>query len=82
MLNVVILTPEREIFSGEARAVFVPGTSGEFEILTGHASIVSSLSEGSIKIISTSGEKKFFNIRKGFVEVLNNNVSLLVQENN
>lgn len=82
MLNVVILTPEREIFSGEAQAVFVPGTNGEFEILTGHAPIVSSLTDGSIKITSASGEIEIFNISKGFVEVLNNTVSLLVQENN
>lgn len=81
MLNVVILTPEREIFSGDAQAVFVPGTSGEFEILSGHAPIVSSLSEGSIKLIGTGGEKEIFSIKKGFVEVLNNTVSLLVQEN-
>ena len=80
MLNVVILTPDREIFNGTAEAVFVPGTNGQFEILSGHAPIVSSLTEGKIMLVGSDGKNQSFNIRKGFVEVLKNAVSLLVQE--
>jgi len=78
-MNLVVLTPEKEIFSGEIRSVKVPGTSGQFEILKGHTAIVSSLVEGGIRILDAKGNKKEFNIEKGFIEVLNNEVSLLVQ---
>lgn len=78
-MQVVVLTPGKEIFSGEIKAVKVPGTSGQFEIQNGHAPIVSSLQEGKVTITTMDGASKVFSIDKGFVEVLNNEVSLLVQ---
>lgn len=78
-MNLVVLTPEKEIFSGKITSVKVPGTSGQFEILAGHAAIVSSLVEGGVRILDEAGAKKEFTIEKGFIEVLNNEVSLLVQ---
>jgi F-type H+-transporting ATPase subunit epsilon len=78
-MELIVLTPEKEIFSGEISSVKVPGTSGQFEILKGHAPIVSSLVTGPVRIISSNGNKTVFNIVKGFIEVLGNEVSLLVQ---
>lgn len=78
-MNLVILTPEKEVFSGEITSVKVPGTSGQFEILKGHAAIVSSLTEGEVRIIDGSGSKKGYTIEKGFIEVINDEVSLLVR---
>ncbi len=77
-MNLVVLTPEKEIFNGPISSVKVPGTTGQFEILKGHASIVSSLGSGEVKITAQSGNKTF-EIKKGFVEVLHNEVALLVQ---
>ncbi len=78
-MNLVILTPEKEIFNGEVTSVKVPGMMGQFEILNNHAPIVSSLSEGEIRIKETSGSSKRYSIEQGFVEVINNEVSLLVR---
>ena len=78
-MELIVLTPEKEIFKGAIESVKVPGTNGQFEILKGHAPIVSSLVSGPVRIISEGGDKKLFNISKGFVEVLSNEVSLLVQ---
>ena len=78
-MNLVVLTPEKEIFSGKVKSVKVPGTSGQFEVLAGHAAIVSSLVEGGVRILDEAEAKKEFTIEKGFIEVLNNEVSLLVQ---
>ena len=78
-MNITVLSPDKELFSGEITAVKVPGIGGQFEILNNHAAIVSSLGEGNIKITKTGGEKMTFTIEKGFVEVLHNEVSLLVQ---
>lgn len=73
-----ILSPEREIFKGNARSVNVPGSSGAFEILENHAAIVSSLKKGTIKMVTEDGQTRQFEIANGFVEVLHNEVSLLV----
>lgn len=45
-----IVSPEATLFSGEVDSVTVPGVSGEFEMLKDHASIVSILKEGHVKI--------------------------------
>ena len=78
-MKITVLSPDKELFSGEITAVKVPGINGQFEILSNHAAIVSSLGTGGVKISKTGGEKMTFNIEKGFVEVLHNEVSLLVQ---
>ena len=73
------MSPEKEIFKGSIESVKVPGTGGQFEILKGHAPLVSSLSDGEVRIIMSGGERKVLSITKGFVEVLGSEVSLLVQ---
>ncbi len=78
MLNVQILSPSGKIFSGQAVAVNVPGTKGQFEILNNHAPIVSSLEEGKVIVRTGKGEESF-KIRSGFVECLNNEVTVLVE---
>lgn len=76
---ITILSPEKEIFSGEITSVKVPGTTGQFEVLTNHAPIVAALTEGSVRIKKANGESLKFQIKKGFIEVLYNQISLLVQ---
>ncbi|MBP6446723.1 MAG: ATP synthase F1 subunit epsilon [Saprospiraceae bacterium] len=78
-MNILVLTPEREIFKGKVSSVKVPGISGQFEILNNHAPIVAALGEGDVRILDDKGEKKIFKIKKGFIEVLKNEISLLVQ---
>ncbi|HPG09036.1 MAG TPA: ATP synthase F1 subunit epsilon [Saprospiraceae bacterium] len=78
-MELIVLTPQMEVFRGHIKSVKVPGTAGQFEVLAGHAPIVSSLQQGKVRIITESGEKKVFSILNGFIEVLNNEVSLLVQ---
>ncbi|WP_046757724.1 F0F1 ATP synthase subunit epsilon [Kordia jejudonensis] len=45
-----IVTPEAMLFSGEVTSITVPGINGEFQMLNGHAPIVSLLGEGNVKI--------------------------------
>ncbi len=78
-MHIKILTPDKEVFDGDITSVKVPGTSGQFEILNNHAALVSSLGEGEVRLIKEGGEKVTFSIEKGFIEVLKNEVSLLVQ---
>lgn len=78
-MKLLVLTPEKEVFNGSIKSVKVPGTGGQFEILKDHAAIVSSLGEGTIRIIDEAGKASSYTIEKGFVEVLNNEVALLVQ---
>ena len=78
-MEITVLTPDKAIFEGPITSVKVPGVSGQFEVLKGHAPIVSALAEGPVRILKDGGEKLQFIIEKGFIEVINNKVSLLVQ---
>jgi F-type H+-transporting ATPase subunit epsilon len=77
-MNLVILSPDKEIFAGAVQSVTVPGANGGFEMLKNHAPIVSSLGKGDVKVVTETGEKLNFVIDGGFVEQLNNAVALLV----
>lgn len=76
-----ILTPEGSIFSGEAYGVQMPGVTGSFEVLNRHAPMIAALGEGKLKVLQNSltGPASFYQIQSGFVEVLNNNVTVLVE---
>ena len=78
MLNLKIVSPEKTVFKGDVESVLVPGTAGEFEILTDHAPIISTLSEGRVQYASKEGKKEL-QIHGGFVEVRRNEVSLCVE---
>lgn len=47
---VEIITPEVNVFSGEAVAVQLPGLDGSFQILNGHAPIISALQSGTVRV--------------------------------
>ena len=77
-MNLIVLTPDHEVFQGPIALVKVPGTTGYFEVLKGHAPIVSSLGPGTVTIKQEEGTLKTFEIEDGFIEVLNDEISLLV----
>ena len=79
-MNLEILTPERKIFSGEVYGVQMPGISGSFEVLEKHAPLVSALKPGRIKVLKDKQNHfAYFEIQGGFVEVIDNKVSVLVE---
>ncbi|MEO1021841.1 MAG: ATP synthase F1 subunit epsilon [Bacteroidota bacterium] len=73
-----ILTPEGSLFEGEVTGVQMPGTSGSFEVKANHAPIVSTLDKGSV-LIRKSGGDTTYTISGGFVEVNNNQLTLLAE---
>jgi len=74
MLTLKIVSPERIEFTGEVESVKVPGAQGSFEILTGHAPIISILTKGVVEYA-----RQQLPILGGFVEVQKNQVSLCVE---
>jgi len=78
-MTLEILTPEQKIFSGDVYGVQLPGIDGFFEVLDKHAPMVSALKEGRLKILKDKTQTIGFNIKSGFVEVLNNKTTVLVE---
>jgi F-type H+-transporting ATPase subunit epsilon len=78
-MTLEILTPDRKIFSGEVYGVQLPGINGLFEVLDRHAPLVSALKAGSLKILKDKSSTTIYTIQSGFVEVLNNKTTVLVE---
>jgi len=74
-----ILTPEQKVFSGDVFGVQLPGIDGMFEVLEKHAPLVSALQPGKLKILKDKNSSVSYSIQSGFVEVLNNRATVLVE---
>lgn len=77
-MKLEILTPDAVVFNGEVERVSFPGIGGGFEILKGHAPLISALKEGKIKVTASSNITNY-EITGGFVEVLNDTLTVLVE---
>jgi len=73
-----IVTPDKKVFEGEVESAKFPGSKGEFQVLNNHASIISSLNEGTIEYINKDGIHDV-NVSGGVVEVLNNRIIVLAE---
>ena len=78
-MNLEILTPERKVLSDDVYGVQLRGIAGLFEVLDRHAPLVSALKAGRLKVLKDKTHNVYFDIQSGFVEVLNNKVTVLVE---
>ena len=87
-MHLEIVSPEKTIFSGEAKSVYLPGSEGHFQVLNNHAPIVSTLKKGEILIDGVDNLKSDFlvfsngkaslEIKSGVVEMKKNKLIILV----
>lgn len=78
-MTLEILTPEKKLFSGDVYGVQLPGITGLFEVLDNHAPLVSALGKGNLKILKGKNDFANYTIQSGFVEVLNNKATVLIE---
>ena len=78
-MKVEIITPDKELFMGEAELVQLPGIDGSFEILNNHAALISVLKKGKVKLVGKEKETTLIDINGGVIEVLNNKVLILAE---
>lgn len=90
MIEFEIVTPQRKLFKINCLSVTLPGLDGEFEILSGHAALLTALKTGiaSVKepksseeeydqLFSTSPKNFRFMIAEGFAEISHKKVTVL-----
>jgi len=77
-MTVNILTPDKQLYEGEATDIGLPGSDGSLGILSHHAPVVTTLRKGEITL-KTDDEEMTFDVNGGTVEVLNNHVTILAQ---
>ncbi|MDD4143199.1 MAG: ATP synthase F1 subunit epsilon [Prolixibacteraceae bacterium] len=74
-----IISPDKQIYSGNVKRVRLPGSKGLFEILNNHAPIISTLDKGVIRIIDEDEKKITFKVEGGIVENKDNKIIVLVE---
>ena len=78
-LKVRLVTPDRVLVDQTADAVEVPGKSGYFEVLYGHAPMLSEIGAGEVRLHGgESGDERYV-VARGFVEVLPERVTILAE---
>jgi F-type H+-transporting ATPase subunit epsilon len=72
-----IVTPERIVYTSEARMVVAPTIDGEIGILPLHAPLVSGLKPGEIRVRYENDEVEWFAISGGYIQVHEDKVIVL-----
>ena len=78
-MQLEILTPEHRVYSGNVYGIQLPGIEGSFEILDKHAPMIATLGKGKMKILKEKNQSELYEITSGFVEVLNNKATVLIE---
>jgi F-type H+-transporting ATPase subunit epsilon len=78
-MQLEILSPEHKVYSGNVYGIQLPGIEGSFEILENHAPMIATLGNGKMKIIKDKNTSELYEISGGFVEVLNNKASVIIE---
>lgn len=74
-----IISPDKNLYSGEVIQLQVPGSKGSFEILKNHAAIISTLEKGNINILGSDGKRTSFEIDGGVIEAKNDKIIVLAE---
>ena len=78
LLKLDIVSPEKQLFSGEVEGATFPGDKGRFTVLYNHAPIISTLEQGTIRWVQ-QGQETMLDIKGGFIEVENNKIIVCVE---
>ncbi len=79
LFKVDIVTPEKTIYSGSGFSLVVPSESGYLGILADHAPLIANIVPGRIILKKDPIEALSITVKgKGFIEVLENKVNLLL----
>jgi F-type H+-transporting ATPase subunit epsilon len=80
MVDVEVLTPEGEVWSGEARQVSTRTEVGEIGILANHAPVLAALRPTELRLHVSDSETKRFAQAHGWLQVYGNRARLLLEE--
>jgi F-type H+-transporting ATPase subunit epsilon len=76
-IHVDIVSPEGELFAGEANMVFVPAIEGELGIAPRHAPLLTTMHPGVVRVQIDGQDEQAFYVGGGALEIQPNRVSVL-----
>lgn len=79
-LHFSLVSPARELMSGDVDMVVVPGTEGDFGVLAQHAPVIATLRPGFLTVHNDNEAVQKIFVYKGFAEVTSTSLSVLTEE--
>ncbi len=79
-LQFSLVSPAKELFSGEVDHVIAPGTDGEFGVLPKHAPFMSTLKNGVVRVLEGETVSMRIFVRGGFADVTPEGLTILAEE--
>jgi F-type H+-transporting ATPase subunit epsilon len=75
--QVDVVSPEATVWSGQATIVVARTPEGELGIMADHEPLMGALATGPVEIEAESGERITIGVHGGFLQVLDNQVTLI-----
>ncbi|MDA0987443.1 MAG: ATP synthase F1 subunit epsilon [Bacteroidetes bacterium] len=74
-----IVTPSKKVYTGFVSSVSAPGVCGGFQVLVNHATMLSQIGIGEMKLLDEQNNEIHFSTSGGFFEVNNNKIIYLAE---
>ena len=79
-LHFSLVSPAKELFSGEVDHVIAPGSDGEFGVLVNHAPFMTTLRNGVVRVLEGDTVKMRIFVRGGFADITSAGLTILAEE--
>lgn len=79
-LHFSLVSPARELFSGEVDHVIAPGSEGQFGVLPRHAPFMTTLKAGVVRVLRQGEPEQRIFVRGGFADVTPEGFTILAEE--
>lgn len=78
-LTFSLVSPERELFSGDVDQVDIPGTEGDLGVLPQHSPLMAAIRTGAITVYADGKETQYF-VQGGFADVTPDGLTVLAEK--
>ena len=78
-LNFSLVSPERELFTGQVDQVDIPGAEGDFGVFPDHSPMMAAIRTGVITVSMDGGNQQFF-VQGGFADVTPEGLTILAEK--
>jgi F-type H+-transporting ATPase subunit epsilon len=78
--KVIIVTPDKTAYEGDAVSATIPGLAGYLGIWANHAPLVAAVVPGMVTLrLDDAGSMRYLSVGTGFVEISDNVVNLMTE---
>ena len=78
-IKIEVVTPEKAVVDEDAKIVVAPGELGEFGVLSGHTTFLTTLKTGTLRYTDANDQEHYVFVSGGFAEALPDKVTVLAE---